>query len=514
MRIFPMTHRLILRTAAAIVAVFLGSPLARADAGLGLDPDVKALADTIDGHTAARWRERDVRPSAPADDAEYLRRVYLDLVGQVPTLTEVRDFLDDPAKNKRARLIERLLKTDAHARFFADEWRKTLLANSPNQFAGGALDTWLQQRFHDNVGYDKVAREILTASPANGSLSVFFQANENKPENLAGAAARGFLGVRIECAQCHDHPFAKWKKQQFWEFAAFFSDVPPGGKRGELTIPNTGKVVQAKLLVGDTPEIKPGDGPRATLADWAVSGDNPYFARAAVNRLWAHFFGVGLADPVDSLGEEAPPSHPQLLDDMARAFAAHRFDLRFVIRAITASQTYGLSSVTSGPGQDDPRLFARGAVRGLTAEQLYDSLAVVTGKGAPLDRPPGRPVAFDAGFGQRADFVARFANRDRPIDASTSILQALHLMNGKPVADATSLEGNRHLRALAEAQGRTTAQRVEELFLLTLARRPRAEETARFVKYIDGGGARADKKVALADVFWVLLNSSEFGLNH
>jgi hypothetical protein len=509
-----MTHRLILRTTAVFVAVFLVSALARADAGPGLDPDVKALADKIDGHTAAHWRERNVQPSVPADDAAYLRRIYLDLVGQVPTLTEVRDFLDDPARDKRARLVEGLLKTDAYARFFADEWRKTLLANSPNQLAGGPLDTWLQQRLRDNVGYDKLAREILTAAPNDPALGGFFQANDNKPENLAGAASRIFLGVRIECAQCHDHPFARWKKQQFWELAAFFSDVPPGGKRGELTIPSSGKVVRAKLLVGDTPAIKSGDDLRTVLADWAVSGDNPYFARAAVNRLWAHFFGVGLADPVDSLGEETPPSHPALLDDVARAFAAHQLDVRFVIRAITASKTYGLGGLTSGPGQDDPRLFARGAVRGLTAEQLYDSLAVVTGKGAPLDRAPDRPAQLDGGFGPRADFVARFANRDRPIDASTSILQALHLMNGKPVADATSLEGNRHLRALAEAQGRTTAQRVEELFLLTLARKPRPEEMARFVKYIDAGGARADKKVALADVFWVLLNSSEFGLNH
>jgi hypothetical protein len=502
-----MTRRPILRTAAALVALLAGATLAAAD-----DADVKSLADKIDTHVSARWRERNVKPAAPADDAAYLRRAYLDLVGQVPTLTEVRDFLDDPARDKRARLVERLLKTDAHARFFAGEWRKTLVANSPNQFFGGPLDAWLRQRLRDNVGYDKLAREILTATPTDASLGAFFQVNENKPENLAGAAARVFLGVRIECAQCHDHPFAKWKKQQFWEFAAFFSDLQPGGKRGELTIPNTTKVVKAKLLVGDMPEKK-GANLRGVMADWAVSPENPYFARAAVNRVWMHFFGVGLADPVDSLGEDNPPSHPELLDELAREFAAHKFDVRFLIRAVTASKTYALSSVVSGAGEDDPRLFARAAVRGLTAEQLYDSLAVVTGKGAPLDRDPGRPAPFD-GFGQRADFVARFAGRERPIDAQTSILQALHLMNGKPTADATSLQGNRHLKALAESERRTSAQRVEELFLLTLARKPRAEETARFVKYIDAGGARADKKAALADVFWVLLNSSEFGLNH
>jgi hypothetical protein len=505
-----MIPRPALRTACALAGLALAATAARAD-----DRDVQALADKIDSHIAARWRQRDVHPAAAADDAAYLRRVYLDLVGQVPTITEVRDFLDDRAKDKRARLVERLLKTDTHARFFADEWRKTLLPANSFAFGGGGapLDTWLKRQVGDNVGYDKVARAVLTAQTNDPALGAFFQANENKPENLAGAVSRIFLGVRIECAQCHDHPFARWKKQQFWEFAAFFGDVAPNGKRGEITLPNSDKVVKAKLLAADAPALKAGVAPRDALADWTASADNPYFARAAANRLWQHFFGVGLADPVDSLGEDNAPSHPELLDELGRAFAAHQFDVRFLIRAITASKTYGLSSSAPDVSPDGPRLFARAAVRGLSAEQLYDSLAVVTGKGAPLDPPVGRPPSFD-GFGQRADFVARFANRDRPIDSSTSILQALHLMNGKPTADATSLEGNRQLRVLAEAQGRTTAQRVDELFLMTLARKPRPQEKERLVKYVDGGGARGDKKLALADVFWVLLNGSEFGLNH
>jgi hypothetical protein len=504
-----MLHRTVLPTLAALLA----TTAAGAD-----DRDVKALAGRIDEHVAARWRERQVKPAEPADDAAYLRRVCLDLVGQVPTVTEVRDFLDDPAADKRLRLVERLLQTDAHAGHFANDWRGTLLPANAVAFggAGGPLDAWLQRQLHDNAGYDTIARAVLTAGPTDPALGGFFQANQNKPEDLAGAASRIFLGVRIECAQCHDHPFARWKKQQFWEFAAFFSGLPrqgqpPGERRGELTIPGTRKVVQARLLVGDTPPFK-GD-PREALADWVVTADNPFFARAAVNRLWAHFFGVGLADPVDSLGEENPPSHPELLDELARAFAAHKFDARFLIRAITASKTYGLSSAVSAAGQDDPRLFARASVRGLTGEQLYDSLAVVTGKGMPLDRAGG-PAVPSAGPGGRAEFVALFTDRERPIDSQTSILQALHLMNGKTTAAAASLQENRLLRTLAAAARRTSAQRVEELFLLTLARKPRLEESERFAKYVESGGARGDRARALADVFWVLINSSEFGLNH
>jgi hypothetical protein len=252
-------------------------------------------------------------------------------------------------------------------------------------------------------------------------------------------------------------------------------------------------------------QIKAGTDPRTALADWMVKADNPYFARAAVNRLWSHFFGVGLVDPPDSMDEENRPSHPELLDELARAFAARRFDVRFLIRAIVASRAYQLSSVSSDPSQADPRVFARMAVRGLTAEQFYDSFIQVTGQseaGAP------------ANFGARAEFLAKFESQDRPLDAQTSVLQALHLMNGKPMADAISLEKNRSLRTLAEARNRTAAQRVEELYLLVLNREPRAREKARLAKYVESGGPRHDSKKALADILWVLLNSHEFCLNH
>jgi hypothetical protein len=469
--------------------------------------DVKALADRIDRRIEAGWKAHQVKPAQPADDAAFLRRVYLDLVGQVPALSEVRDFLDDPAADKRTRLVERLLTTDAHVRFFAATWRKIMVPPDAQLARGPGLELWLQQQIRDNVGYDKVAREIL-AGPTNAvPFQEFSLANGNRPENLGAAASRVFLGVRIECAQCHNHPFAKWKKQQFWEFAAFFN-------RGPLAIPDTDKKVNARLLVGDTPELKPEVDPRTVLADWVTRADNPFFAQAAVNRLWLHFFGIGLVDPVDGLGENlAPPSHPELLDELAKEFAAHRFDLRFLLRAITGSKTYMLSSVVSDESQNDPRQFARAAVRGLTPEQLYDSLAVVTGKVRPLARGSGETIPNDT-FGRRAEFVARFTTPGTPLDAEASILQALHLMNGKPMADVTSLDGNRLLRTVAEAESLTTARRIEELYLLTMARKPRPEESARLVKYVDSGGPRGDKKKALADVYWALLNSSEFGLNH
>jgi hypothetical protein len=507
-----MHHPTLLQLAAMLATSALS---AAAVAAPTTGDDVNALAGRIDARVTARWHDANVKPAAPADDATYLRRVYLDLVGHAPDVTEVRDFLDDPDPDKRARLVESLLKTDAHAHHFASAWRRIML---PRGTAAGPtpIETWLQQQFRSNTPYDRMVREVLTAPSTDPGLSGFYQALENKPENVAAAASRIFLGVRLECAQCHNHPTATWKRQQFWEFAAFFSEVRAPGQAaanrpGELTIPNTTKTVRARLLLGKTPALEAGKDPREVVAAWVTQPDNPFFARAAVNRVWAHFFGVGLIEPVESLGEDSQASHPELLDDLAKAFAASKFDLRFLIRTIVASKVYSLSSELSAPGQDDPHLFARAAVRGLTAEQLYDSLGVVIGTGAPAGRVPAIGVA---NFPGRADFLARFDSTDNPVDAHTSILQALHLMNGKPIAEATSLQGNHYLRSVAEAKGRTSAQRIEELYLLTLARKPRPEESARLAKYVDSGGPRGDKALALTDVFWALLNSSEFALNH
>ncbi len=477
--------------------------------------DVTALAGQVDRLVEARWKEKKIKPAAPADDATFLRRVHLDIAGRIPSITETRDFLEDPAPDKRLRLVERLLKSETHARHFATVTRKLLL---PETFAAAAspLDGWLERRIGDDVRLDRLARELLTAKAvgtADPALNAFYQANEFKPENLAASASRIFLGIRLECAQCHDHPFAPYSRKSFWEFAAFFAGVDrPGalagrGKLGEITIPNTDKTVRARLPGGTEMAFNRGDDPRTAVADWLAREDNPYFARAAVNRLWAHFLGHGLVEPLDQMSEENKPSHPELLDELAKAFVASGFDMRFLVRAITATRAYQLSSASATPADVDDRLFARMVVRGLSAEQLYDSIAQATWK-TPGGRGSTEP------FGPRATFLARFAGQESLIDRQTSILQALHLMNGKPMADAIDFDLNRALRTLAEARGQSTAQRIEELYLTTLSRRPLPAETERLVKYVEQGGPRKDQRKALSDVLWALLNSPEFVLNH
>jgi hypothetical protein len=517
-----------------------------------------ALAARIDHHIAAGWAKARVTPAAEADDAEFVRRVYLDLAGRIPHVTEVRDFLNDKAPDKRARLIERLLDGPRYVTHFVNVWRSLLLpeagANIQTRILAPGFEAWLRQQLVRNARYDAMARELLTAPIGPQSMQniyarggqgeptplAFYLAKEVKPENLAAATSRVFLGIKLECAQCHNHPFADWKRDQFWGYAAFFAGLQAQRQgdfaqpareiadRREVTIPGTEKVVQASFPDGTAPKWKPKAGARQTLADWMTAKDNPYFARAAVNRVWAYLLGTGLIDPVDEMvGSEHSPSHPELLDELARAFAEHDFDLKFLIRAITASKAYQLTSLSKG--EAEPHLFARMPLRGLSPEQLYDSVAVATGyREAGNGLPPGAFVKFGNNGSARDEFLTRFANQsEKATEVQTSILQALSLMNGRLTAAATDLRNSETLAAVIDSPFMDTQARVEALYLAVLSRKPKAKELDRLVKYVEGGGAAADEAEpstdaeketrynnALADVFWALLNSGEFFLNH
>lgn len=513
------------------------------------DKDAIALAAAIDRQVSAGWDANQIQPAPPASDAEFVRRVYLDLAGRIPAVAEVRAFLDDKRPDKRQRLIEQLLEGPRYVTHFTNVWRALLLPETGNNlqasFLAPGFESWLRAKLQQNTPYDAMVRELLTVSmqgrgrnpfgqPTDAPSPIaFYLAKEVKPENLAAAASRLFLGVKIECAQCHNHPFAEWKRDQFWSFAAFFAGLSRQGNgdfvvagremmvdRRELTIPGTERVVQAAFLDGTAPKWKYNTSARATLADWMTAKDNPYFARAAVNRLWGYFFGTGIIDPVDEMvGGEHAASHPELLDELARQFAAHDFDLKFLIRAITTSRAYQLSSLATHKSQDDPRQFARMPLRGLSAEQLFDSIAQATGYRAATNGNP----RFFGNPGVRGRFLTQFANAsDKATEVQTSILQALSMMNGQVTAAATDLERSETLAALLDAPFMDTAERIETLYLAVLSRQPTPRELERTIKYVEGGGSADDTSAdmeknynrALADVFWVLLNSGEFFLNH
>jgi hypothetical protein len=503
--------------------------------------EVQALAAKIDAYLAAGWEANHARPAALTDDATFLRRVYLDLAGKIPTASEVRRFLKDPAPDKRQRVVERLLDGPAYISHFTNVWRALMLpegeSNIQIRYVRNSFETWLTKQFTDNVPYDKMVRDLITTPLGNGSQpdynlygdgnggenpKIYYLAKGAKPENLAAATSRLFLGVRLECAQCHDHPFARWKREQFWGQAAFFGGLQSKEQDGyiyqlreladrrELPIPGTDRVAQASFLDGTEPQWKFRVGSRVTLADWMTSGENPFFARATANRLWSHFFGIGIVEPADDFKEENPPSHPELLDELARQLVAHQFDFKFMIRAITASNAYQLSSVTTDPTQEDPRLFARMAVKGLSPEQLFDSFSQATGFKDPT---PRNQLVFQFGT-NRSDFLAKFSQQDRRTEFQTSIPQALALMNSGLVTDATNLDRGETLGAIAGAPFLDTRGKIEAMFLTTLSRMPTVEEESRLANYVDNGGVKKNSKRALADVFWALLNSAEFILNH
>ena len=530
--------------------VLPGLPVWGADGGTGSKPapsasastaDVRALAATIDRLIAAGWETARTQPAPPADDAEFLRRLTLDIAGRIPTVTEARELIDDPAPDKRARAVERMLASPSYSAHMRDVWKGLLLpeetSNFQLQIVGTDFDAWLRKRFADNAGYDELVREIVTAPIRTGdnnrgvlagigqnppSPYAFFVAKDAKPENLAASTARVFLGIRLECAQCHDHPFATWKRDQFWSYAAFFASIERVGNsdspfqvrevndRRELSVSGTQRVVQASFLDGTEPQWRAKANAREVLADWMTAPENPYFARAAANRLWAQFFGTGLVEPIDDMAAGNLPSHPELLDTLARELAAHHFDFKFLIRAITASRAYQLTSAGYVPGQDDSQLFARKAIRGMSPRQLYESIVQAGGLRREQDQP-----YFIRGDSSRKEFLDKFAGQEeKATEHQTSILQALTLMNGRLLNEAVSLEQGGTLPAVADASFLDTPAKIETLYLAALGRRPRPEELAKLVPYVDQGGPTLDPKNALADAFWALLNSAEFVLNH
>ncbi|QJW93736.1 DUF1549 domain-containing protein [Frigoriglobus tundricola] len=484
-------------------------------------PDPAALAARIDRHLAAAWAEARITPAESSDDAAFLRRATLDLTGRVPSVAEVNAFLGDTRRDKRARLIERLTGTAASARHLAVVWRKTWLPQTETLAAmADGTDEWLAVQLRQNAPYDRIVRDLLVAPAARPGSGppvprAFLALNEGKPDNLAASAARAFLGVNLDCAQCHDHPFARWTRDQFWQTAAFFARPTPagGGKpaRLEVKVLNTDRAVGPRLLTDapvSWPETLEEDTGRRVFAGWLTAADNPYFARNAVNRLWAQFFGTGLVEPLDDLSGENPASVPPLLDDLTRAFVSSGYDLALLTRAIVLSRAYQLSSLApAGAGASGPRLFSRAAVRGLTGEQLYDSLRVAAGF-APL-RPDLDPPAV---LGERSRFAAQFYV-ERPGSAQRSILQSLSLMNGGTTAALTDPQAAPTLAGVAGAPFLDTAGQVDALFLAALGRTPTASESAAFVKYAEAAEPK-DRPKRLADIFWALLNSAEFSTNH
>jgi len=485
---------------------------------------VRKVADRVDERIAARYSAAGIEPSPRSDDAEFFRRVSLHLSGSIPPVSDVRTFLADGAADKRETAIDRLLARPSYVRHFATIWRRAWLPDAdidPQvQTFAPSLEAWLRQQLVDDRRYDELVRELLSVPVAktaaasqlamndglSGPLS-FLLAREAKPENLAAGVSRSFLGVRLDCAQCHDHPYDLWKREQFWSFAAFFAGLERGGgnqltlagglyevsDRRELMIPETNRLAAAVFLDGSEPKWRTQSG-RQLLANWITARDNPYFAKAAVNRLWGHLFGIGLVDPVDDFSTANAPSHPELLDELTAAFIERNFDVKFLLKSLLMSDTY---QRTSRQFSEDlpPALYASFAVQGLSAEELVRSLTLILG----ADQSP-------------EELALRFSRAsESPTQRQMMILQALTMMNGFATARAIDADQGALLAAVIDFPGQTPAECVETLFVATLSRLPSGMESQRCVQSVETAN---DSRRGLGDVLWALLNSAEFGCNH
>jgi hypothetical protein len=517
----------------ALVSLFLFAPMAAAQpaAATEIVDSAKDLAKRIDVQIEQKLNAAKVPIAPQASDTEFFRRLNLDLAGHIPTLLQCRDFLDDESSGKRAVWTENLFDSDRFATHFSQVWGTVLLSNraEANLLAQRqGFERWLRDRFKLNQGFDQTAKELMAQARKSGepgSPNAFIAYHGGKPEEQSGAVARVFLGIKIECAQCHPHPFAKWSKQQFWEFAAFFDPkgIKPAAEKGsflrpQIPMPGTGKLVKARFLDGSEPPETLQASPKTTLANWIASKDNPYFAKAAADHVWSYFFGVSLLEPILETEKDKDKSaltHPELLNLLANELIEHDFDLRYLIRSIVYTNAYQRSS--KGTDDEQLALFGRMPIRALSAEQLFDSFMVATnskmpGSSAPNALSPSFP-GFKTAPNERSQFLLKFYDTAKATEASTSILQALYLMNSKFLNDRIDAKSNSMLPVLA-ATAPDAKRQLQTLYLMVLSRPPSAKELERLAPIVSSGGVNGDRVGALRDVLWALLNSTEFALNH
>lgn len=534
-------------TRCMFVAVQMSMLMVEVCPTLADDPQLISIQQTIDRDLSTRdrmvaridellrrgWQEAGVEPAEVATDGEFLRRASLDLTGVIPRVSQVREFLADDQPDKRNRLVEQLLDSPRHATHMATVWRNRILPAGaevmhPRESLG--LQKWLRMRFADNLRYDSLVAGMLLAT-GEGELgpALYFQANDLAPEKLAASVSELFLGVKLQCAQCHDHPYSGFSQRDFWGLAAFFAQVRAPEQRGmnvsyrlydenrgDVVLPDTDEVVPPKYPDG-TPAVDQGLGSRrANLVLWLTSRDNRQFARAGVNWAWSHFFGHGLVDTIELGVDVEQSNNAKLLEELAEYFVKSGFDLRELLLTIASTQAYQLSSWQKVPADAETLLFAAMQPRPLSPEQLYDSSALLS----PLIKSGGSAAVGQAAVDVvnledplRQEFVRRM--REPPGDATeyrAGTLQALMLMNGNVTAALTAPERSQVLGAL-EAPFMADGDRIDTLFLATLCRMPEEEERSTAFTLLDEAESKSDKQRVLSDLLWALFNSTEFAFN-
>jgi hypothetical protein len=514
------------------------------------------LREVIDAEVSAAWEKQQIQPAPASSDPEFLRRIYLDLVGVIPTYDETVAFLADTATDKRAKLIDKLLEDPRYAQHQADLWDLILFGRNPpgyNTDRRDGIQRWLREQFAANRPYDEWVRELLKAegNSVEQGPPLYFAQYRNQPEDLNEVVTQTFLGVQLQCARCHDHPFEPWKQVEFYGMAAFFArlQVVELGEKDKLPMmaigeKSTGDVlftgpaknqqpgkkgdpVKPKFLLGEElqepplpegfkePERKGKEPPQPPvfsrkdqLADWITKADNPFFARAIANRIWAQYLGRGIVHPVDNMSPSNEPSHPQLLDELTKWLVEQKFDLKAYTRELVNSRTYQLASASQS-GEPFPLWFQHARTRPLSAEELAESWRVATGYSVwetsredkkkegryrPLD---GYMLRF---FGQPNNGVGDFQG---------GVTEHLYLNNG-PLGNLIVSGPGTLLESLTKTDT-PLEERIDRLFLQVLNRPPSPEERTKLAELISAGEQPDDR---WRDAVWALMTCSEFRFNH
>lgn len=505
-----------------------------------------AVVEMINERIRQAWTDNEVTPSPAAEDAEWLRRVYLDIVGAIPPADVVESFMKDRNRAKRADVVESLLEDSGYVRNWTTIWTNLCIGReTPRRTSRAGMQKFFREAFARNRPWNEIVFDLVSAEghfEENGAVNYLLAQMTMNDEGVQATAmtTRLFMGIQVQCTQCHNHPFNDWQQEQFWQFNSFFRQARRVDHR--RFDPETGRQVDdySELVATDfsgpvyfekrsglmqvaypkffETSVDPGPGTdrREELARLMTQGDEPYLALAAVNRMWAHFFGYGFTRPIDDMGPHNPPSHPDLLDGLADEFIKSGYDLKQLIRWICNSEAYNLTSqFNRGNEVDNPAigempLFSHMYVKSMQAEQLYDSLIIAT------EAHKTASSSWDEAERQRQEWLQQFVvafGTDENDEATTfngTIPQALMMMNGELVRNAIRTEPGSYLHRVLSTEDNDN-DRIQRLYLSTLSRLPERREVNAAKQLLS---ANRDKLAGYQDLFWALLNSNEFIFNH
>ena len=471
-------------------------------------------------------------PSGLCSDEVFVRRLYLDITGLLPTVEESTAFLEDSSPNKRAKLIDQLLEKKEFTELWVMKFSELLQIQTDDNQGMSYKATlryfnWLKDRIANNVPMDQIVKDLITSSGGTFThpATNFYQVERDNLK-ITENVAQVFMGMRLQCAQCHNHPFDRWTQDEYYSFASFFSQVgrkngaDPREKiiynrrSGEINHPVHKKPMPPKFLGDDTPEIPKGADRREILAEWLASPKNPFFARNLANLVWAHFFGQGIIEPVDDVRVSNPPSNPELLDQLSKKFTDYNYDFKKLVRDVCNSRIYQLSTKTNPTNESDTRNFARSQLRRLRAEVMLDVISQATETKNKFQGLPLGAKAIQIADGRVSNyFLTTFGRAKRETVCSCEVVmdpslsQALHLLNG----DTTNkrISQGRLVESSLKA-GKQPEQIIDELYLRCYSRKPRESEKTKLLATLD----QKDPRQGLEDIFWALLNSKEFIFNH